>query len=265
MNSYNLTAGTYILKDSFVHRLTAITKLGSLLIAIVALVNTDTLFGYAGILLMTLISILLSKTGFKLILASIRQLIPFFVIIFLMNTCFFSPEDSFFSFYFINPSVSGMIQGMNVVCRVAFTMAFYNVLVSTTPPLKITEALEQILSPLGYLRVPVKNISMIISVAIQFIPTLFEETEMIRKAQIARGARFESHNIFKRAGAVMPLIIPIFITSFKRADELAMAMESRGYRLDKVGMRKGHLHIKCEDIATIFMMIGLCVIQCVIC
>ena len=117
-----------------------------------------------------------------------------------------------------------------MTARLALILVLSNVLTCTTPPLEITGAIQTLLSPLRLVRLPVEDIAMILSVAVQFIPTLLEETDTIRKAQIARGARFESRRLHERAQAMLPLIVPIFLSAFKRADELAMAMEARGYR-----------------------------------
>ena len=114
--------------------------------------------------------------------------------------------------------------------NVALVVVWGNMLTTTTSPIALTDALESLFKPLALVRVPVKTVSLIISVAIQFIPTLLEETAAIRMAQTARGARFESKNLLHKAQAVVPLVVPVFVSAFRRADELSMAMEARGYR-----------------------------------
>ena len=124
----------------------------------------------------------------------------------------------------------GIVQGAQVTVRLALILVMSNVLTCTTPPLEITGAIQTLLSPLRLVRLPGEDIAMILSVAVQFIPTLLEETDTIRKAQIARGARFESRRLHARAQAMLPLIVPIFLSAGGRAVELAMSMEARGYR-----------------------------------
>ena len=128
-----------------------------------------------------------------------------------MNTCFFSPEGAWFSLWIFTPSPAGLMQGLNVVLRVLFILVFSNLLTLTTAPMELTGAIELLLSPLGLLKIPVGQVAMILSVAIQFVPTLFEETDMIRKAQTARGAKFDSPRLLDKAGAAAPLVVPIFL------------------------------------------------------
>jgi energy-coupling factor transport system permease protein len=160
-------------------------------------------------------------------LASVARMGWFFLLIFVMNALFFATDDAIWHWWILTLSVPGIVQGAQVTVRL---LVMSNVLTCTTPPLEITGAIQTLLSPLRLVRLPVEDIAMILSVAVQFIPTLLEETDTIRKAQIARGARFESRRLHERAQAMLPLIVPIFLSAFKRADELAMAMEARGYR-----------------------------------
>ena len=162
------------------------------------------------------------------------------------------------------PSMQGLVQGANVVLRVVLILILSNVLTTTTAPLKLTDGMERLLSPLRVIRVPTEQVAMIISVAIQFIPTIFEETDMIRKAQMARGARFDSRNYFEKAKAVMPLVIPIFLAAFKRADELSLAMEARGYRTDVRRAVKKREKLCAADFAALLVCAALCAMQTVV-
>lgn len=184
-----------------------------------------------------------------------------FLLVLLMNLCFFSPDDAWFSLWIFTPSPAGLAQGLNVVLRVLFILVFSNILTLTTAPLELTGAIELLLSPLRLLRIPVGQVAMILSVAIQFIPTLFEETDMIRKAQTARGAKFDSRRLLDKAGAVAPLAVPIFLSAFKRADELSLAMEARGYR---AGLNRGgaaSLHLSWRDAAAFIFCVLFCTVQ----
>ena len=122
------------------------------------------------------------------------------------------------------------MQGVHTVVRVVLLLIFSGLVTATTAPLAMTGAMELLFSPLSLVRIPVGQIAMILSVAVQFVPTLLEEADAIAKAQTARGAGFDSRRLRDRAGALAPLVVPVFLAAFKRADELSLAMEARGYR-----------------------------------
>ena len=191
---------------------------------------TDAWLGYALLLAVTAAVVAICGLPLRTALASVARMGWFFLLIFAMNALFFSTDDAIWHWWILTLSVPGIVQGAQVTVRLALILVMSNVLTCTTPPLEITGAIQTLLSPLRLVRLPVEDIAMILSVAVQFIPTLLEETDTIRKAQIARGARFESRRLHERAQAMLPLIVPIFLSAFKRADELAMAMEARGYR-----------------------------------
>lgn len=225
-----LPIGIYIPGDSLLHRLNPRVKLLCLIVLIVAIIYTGSLPGYGIMLFLIGCLIALSGLDLKTAGASVKRVIPFFLVIFLMNALFNDQGRALWSWWVIRPSADGAVIGANVVLKLIMLMILFNILMSTTAPMKITSALAGLLHPLSYIRIPVADLALMISVAIQFIPTLMEETEMIRKAQTARGARFESPRLREKAESIMPLIIPIFLSAFRRADELAMAMEARGYR-----------------------------------
>jgi energy-coupling factor transport system permease protein len=249
--------------NSVIHRMDARVKLAALLIAVVAVVCTDTLIGYGVMILFTAVLVRLSGIGFSAAFGSVRRLGWFFAFILLMNTCFYGPDGAWFTFWIFSPSPAGLMQGLNVVLRVLLVLVLSNVMTAATAPLEITKALERLMSPLKYVGLPVEQIAMIISVAIQFIPTLFEETDMIRKAQTARGARFDSPKLSQKAAAVMPLAVPIFLSAFRRADELAEAMEARGYRGAKGRTKKKYASLKWTDYAALACVSVICAVQIV--
>ena len=249
-----LPTGLYQPGDSLLHRLDALSKILCLIIMLIAVVNTTTIPGYAVLALLTGFLIRLSGIRPAAALHSATRLGWFFLIILLMNLCFFEPERPWFSWWIFHPSTEGLMQGVNVVARVFLLLVLSNLLTITTAPLAMTEAMERMLTPLRILGVPSDLVAMILSIAIQFIPTLLEETDNIRKAQTARGARFDSRKLMERANAVLPLVIPIFLAAFKRADELSLAMEARGYRTDMKRSRKKYAPLQCRD----WLSIGLC-------
>ena len=212
--------GQFTPGTSILHRLDARAKFFGFLILIAATVCTDAWLGYALLLAVTAAVVAVCGLPLRTALASVARMGWFFLLIFVMNALFFATDDAIWHWWILTLSVPGIVQGAQVTV----------LLTCTTPPLEITGAIQTLLSPLRLVRLPVEDIAMILSVAVQFIPTLLEETDTIRKAQIARGARFESRRLHERAQAMLPLIVPIFLSAFKRADELAMAMEARGYR-----------------------------------
>lgn len=253
----HLPAGRYYPGQSILHRLDARVKLLCLFALIAALVLTDTPAGYAISLLATAGLIWLSGLPVSLVLAAVRRLWLFFAVIFLMNVLFYGGEP-FFSLWIFRPSAAGMLQGVNVVLRVGLIMVIGNILTATTSPMDITRALNWMFSPLRLVRIPAEEATMIISVAIQFIPTLMEETEVIKKAQTARGARFESRRLFERAGSLLPMAVPVFLSAFKRADELSVAMEARGYR----GARRRTKYRAARLHGVDYAALGACVLLC---
>lgn len=259
-----LPTGLYQPGASVLHRLDALTKILCLILMLVAVVNTTTIPGYAVLALLTALLIKLSGVRPGTVLHSAARLSWFFAVILLMNLCFYNPEHPWVSWWIFRPSTEGLLQGVNVVARVFLLLVLSNLLTICTAPLAMTEAMERMLSPLRFVGVPTDLVAMILSVAIQFIPTLFEETDNIRKAQMARGARFDSPKLLEKGKAVLPLVVPIFLAAFKRADELSLAMEARGYRTDVKRSRKKYPRLKktdwlamlaCAALAAVFVII----------
>ena len=252
--------GTYIPGGSLLHRLDARAKMLCLIALIVAIIYTNSIPGYGIMALLVGLLVFLSRLDLKIALASVKRIIPFFLVIFLMNSLFYDQGQPLCSWWFFRPSIAGMIVGMNVVLKLILLMILFNILMSTTAPMKVTSALASLLHPLGYIGIPVADLALMISVALQFIPTLMEETEMIRKAQTARGARFESPRLKEKAESIMPLVIPIFLGAFRRADELAMAMEARGYRGGKRRAKK-NAPLQKYDFAAMAITAIICLVQ----
>lgn len=225
----NLT-GQYVPGSSPLHRLDARAKFFSFLFLIAAVVAAHSIFGCLAVIGSTAALVWLSRLPARLVLGAVTRLSGLYLVIFLMNAFFYSTENAIWSWWIFTFSVEGMRQGLNVIFRIVPVMVCSNVLTQTTQPLEITAAIRVLLRPLKLLRLPADDVAMILSAAMQFIPTLFEETDTIKKAQIARGAGFESRKLHERALALIPMVVPIFLAAFKRADELAMAMEARGYR-----------------------------------
>lgn len=259
-----LPAGMYQQGNSVIHKLNSTVKVLLLIILLAAVVAANTLPGYGVLIVFTAVIVLLSHIGIKSAVGGIVRMIWFFIIIFIMNLCFFQSERAWITFWIFSPSYDGMMQGIKVVVRVAVIMIFCNILNVTTPPVEITRAMENMMSPLRIIRVPTHQLALILSVAIQFIPTLFEEADMIKKAQTARGARFDSRKFRDKAGAVIPMVVPIFISAFRRADELSLAMEARGCRVDVRQANRDRLHIGFAEIMAFLICTALLVLQIIL-
>ena len=225
-----LPTGLYQPGTTVLHKITPWVKLLCFLLLLAAVVTTRSFLGYGLLTLLTACLIAVSRLRLQDVFSSAWRLRWFFLTVFLMNLCFFSPQAPWVSWWIFTPSMAGLLQGVHVVARVLLLLVMSSLLTATTAPLAMTDAFRVLLAPLRLVRLPVGQIAMILSVAMQFIPTLFEEADAIRKAQTARGAKFDSKKLLDKAAAVLPLAVPIFLAAFKRADELSLAMEARGYR-----------------------------------
>jgi energy-coupling factor transport system permease protein len=187
------------------------------------------------LILSTLVFIELSNISFKVVFKGIKPIVIILIITALINILMIKGEgDALLSFWIINIYTEGIVRAVFMVVRVVILIMGTSLLLTyTTSPIALTDGLESLLSPLKKIKVPVHVFAMMMSIALRFIPTLVEETEKIMNAQKSRGADFSSGGIVKRAKALIPLLIPLFVSSFKRAEELATAMECRCYRGDK--------------------------------
>lgn len=228
-----ILTGGYIEADSSVHKMDAFIKFICAFLLLAAVILSNTALGYIIVIALIMITVMLSHIGFKNAFGTVKRMWLFFVFILLMNALFFESVQPLWSFWIFNFSVEGTVQGLNVVFRVALAMVLGNILVATTSPLDIVDAIESLIFPLKYIGVPIRDVAMILGVAIQFIPTFIREADMIKKAQTARGARFESKKLTEKAQSVIPFVVPIFLSAFRRADELSIAMEARGYHRTK--------------------------------
>ncbi len=257
----NMPTGQFVPGHSLLHKLTASAKLMDLFLFLATIIATSTFLGYLGIVALLIALIKLSNLTCKTACNSLLKMRYFFLLIFCMNALFYKGENIIWSGLVFRITMEGVIQGAQVVVRVGFVIVLSNLFTCTTAPMEITAGLEQLMKPFSFFYLQVEEIAMIISVAIQFIPTLMEETEMIRKAQISRGAQFESKKITKKAASVLPLVIPIFISAFRRADELSMAMEARGYRNARQRTKRKFVHWKVFDHISFVFCTMICMIQ----
>ncbi len=257
----NMLAGHYLPLNSPVNHLDPRIKIISLFAILAAIIAVRSMAGYILLTVFTASLIFLSGVGIKTGLQGIKQVGPFLLVIFLMNALIFDGENLLWSYAIFHNSVSGIVQGANVVLKVVYVMVLSSVLLATTTPMEITSGIERIMSPLQTIRIPVNDLAMMISIAIQFIPVLTEESELIIKAQMARGAKLDSPKLRDKASAAIPLIIPIFISAFRRADELSLAMEARGYRGGRNRTQKRRVPLRALDIVALLVSISFCALE----
>lgn len=252
----DITLGQFFPGNSVLHKLDPRTKLilATFFIVAVFLASNPVAFAIVAISVIALVAI--SKISFKVILKGVKPII--FVLIFtaLINIFLTKGEsEPLLSFWKISIYTEGIIKAIFISLRVILLIIGTSVLLTyTTSPIALTDGIESLLSPLKHIGVPVHTFAMMMTIALRFIPTLIEETEKIMNAQKSRGADFSSGSLAKRARALIPLLVPLFISSFKRADELATAMECRCYRGDKNRTKLIKLEYKLKDV--LWMLMG---------
>lgn len=199
--------GQYVPGDSLLHQLDARAKLIGFLFLIAAVILTDSAPGYLVTGTFVFLLAKLSRLPVSVVGSTASRMLPFFCVVFLLNALFFSAEDPLWQWGIVTLSVEGITQGVHILLRILLVMVLGSVLMLTTPPMELMQAVETMLSPLRLFGVPVEDVSMILSAAIQFIPTLLQETDVIRCAQTARGACFDRGKLLERAKA-LPLLSP---------------------------------------------------------
>lgn len=228
----DIVIGQFIPADSFIHKMDARIKIILTFLFIILLFCINTLYGYFIATVFVALMVFMCKIPFRFILKGIRPMLYIFIFTAVFNL-FLTSGTPLWSVSFLGLDISityeGIRASVTMVVRLLYLVLASSILTLTTSPLKLTDGIENILKPLSKIKVPAHEIAMMMSIALRFIPTLAEELDKIMKAQMARGADFESGNIIKRAKALIPLLVPLFISAFRRADDLAVAMESRCY------------------------------------
>ena len=256
-----MPAGQYIPGRSPVHRLDARIKICGFLILLAAVIGAGSWAGYLWVILALAAILRISGLPLRPVLEPFLRLWTFFLVIFLMNALFFDGQGGIWSWWIFHLSAEGVRRGFSVVVHVALALVLGNLLTCTTAPMELMEALKVFLRPLKLIRVPVDDVAMILSVAVQFVPTLLEEADTVKKAQIARGARFESKKLTEKAASFIPLVVPVFIAAFRRADELAQAMEARGYRGKRKIPKRKSACLQAPDITALAVCAAVFAVQ----
>lgn len=225
----DITLGQYYQTDSCIHRLDPRVKLVATIVYIISLFMYEGIVGYVCAALFLTIVIKLSHVPFKFMVKGMKAVL-FLLIFTAIFNMLLTPGEPLIAIWKISITKEGLRLAIYMAVRLIFLVLGSSVMTLTTTPNQLTDGMESLLRPLKKIKVPVHEISMMMSIALRFIPILLEETDKIMKAQIARGADFESGNILTKAKAMVPLLVPLFISAFRRANDLAMAMEARCYR-----------------------------------
>ncbi len=250
----DITLGQYFPGNSVIHRLDARFKLIITMLFVAMLFTADTFPSLAVGVAFMIMSYVLTKLSPALLFKSLKPVIPLLLVTALLNMFFFEGEE-LVKIGFLSITDKGIKYSVFMVVRVAALIAGSSVLTYTTSPIELTGAIEKLLSPLKIFKFPVHELAMMMTIALRFIPTFIEETEKIISAQKARGADFETGSIRKRAGAVVPVLVPLFISAFRRAEELALAMECRCYRGGEGRTRMKQMKIRPADIAALVISV----------
>ncbi len=225
----DITLGQYYQADSVIHKMDPRTKIIGTIVFIVALFLAKNCIGYviAAVFLAAMIRI--SKVPFRFMVKGMKSIVILLAITIIFNL-FLTQGTPLVRLWKLTITEEGLKQAVYMALRLAFLIIGASLMTLTTTPNNLTDGLESLLSPLKVIRVPVHEVAMMMAIALRFIPILLDETDKIMKAQIARGADFESGSLIKKAKNMVPLLVPLFISAFRRANDLAMAMEARCYR-----------------------------------
>lgn len=250
----DITLGQYFPMNSPIHRLDPRFKIMFTLLYIVLVFFADSVLSYLATLILVVSVTLLSKIRFSMLLKSLKPLSVIIIITAVINVFFTGAGDVIWKYGVLKITSEGIRNAVNMTLRLSFLVMGSSLLTYTTSPLMLTDGIERLLSPFARIGLPAHELAMMMTIALRFIPTLLEETEKIMMAQKARGADFESGNIFKRARALIPVLVPLFISAFRRADELATAMECRCYRGGKNRTSLRQLKVSGIDFAALAVM-----------
>ena len=224
----DITLGQFFPGDTLIHRLDARVKLVMVIFFIVELFLVKTLCGFALMGGLLALAVAISRVPPKMMLRSLKPLLLLLAFTSILNL-FYTKGDPLFTIWKLTASWQGLELALFMMLRISLLIMASSLLTYTTSPIMLTDGMERLMGPLKALHVPVGELAMMMTIALRFIPLLVEETDKIMSAQKARGADFESGGVLKRAKALIPILVPLFVSSFRRADELAVAMECRCY------------------------------------
>ena len=253
----DITLGQFFPGNSILHRLDPRTKILCLFTLMIVIFAAQGWAAYLSLTILTATLIFISKVPPLTVLKSIKPLV--WIILFTLLIHFVSHDGEVLAkFYVFKVTTEGIVYGVQISLRLMLLIALSSLLTFTTSPLKLTDATEKLLSPLKKVGIPSHELAMMMTIAIRFVPTLIEETDKIIKAQKSRGLDFESGGVIKRLRAMVPILVPLFLSSFRRADDLAMAMEARCYRGGEGRTHMKQLRLKNLDLCAAAVVILIC-------
>lgn len=225
-----LLLGRYLQGDSFIHRLDPRTKFLATFLFIIIVFLANNWLTYFILAIFTMIALLASKIPMSFFWNGVKPLLWVILFTVVLQMVFTTGGEVYVEWYFIKITSYGVINAIFIFLRFMFIIFISTLMTLTTPPLQIADAMESIMKPLGKIGVPVHEIALMLSIALRFVPTLMDEAQKIMNAQRARGVDFGEGNLFEQMKAIIPILIPLFVSSFNRAEDLATAMEARGYQ-----------------------------------
>lgn len=243
----DITLGQYFPGNSFLYKIDARVKILLTLVYLVLIFAVNNYWGYGAIIVLLFLAIKSSKIPFKYILKGIKPIMIFIVFTAVLNL-FMTNGEVLWQWGVLKITKQGINYSIFMILRIVLLMMGTSMLTYTTPPITLTDGIEALLKPFTKIGVPAHELAMMMTIALRFIPTLIEETDKIMKAQSARGADFETGNLVKRVKSLVPLLVPLFISAFRRADELATAMECRCYQGGKNRTRLHQLKLTITDL-----------------
>ena len=224
----DITIGQYYPADSVLHKLDPRTKILAILVYMVSLFIVNNFYGLLGMMAISILVVTVSKVPIKYFFRGLKMII-FIVLLTVALQMFMTPGDVVWQWSFLKITKEGIRQAVFMGTRLVLLISITSILTLTTTPIALTDGIERLLKPFQRIGVPAHELAMMMSIALRFIPTLVEETDKIMKAQAARGANFDTGNLIEKVKALVPLLVPLFLSAFQRADELAIAMEARCY------------------------------------
>ncbi|MBR2852448.1 MAG: energy-coupling factor transporter transmembrane protein EcfT, partial [Anaerotignum sp.] len=243
----DITIGQYYPAQSPIHSMDARLKLAITFIFIVSLFIVNSFVGYAFVIACMALVIKTSKVPLKFMLKGLKSIMIIILFTVFINLFLTRGETVLLHVGFITVTLEGVLLAAKMCIRLVLLIVGSSILTLTTTPIQLTDAIEYILKPFKKIGVPAHEIAMMMTIALRFIPTLLDETDKIMKAQQARGADFDTGNLIQKAKALIPILVPLFISAFRRAEELALAMEARCYRGDENRTRMNVMKMKSGD------------------
>ncbi|MEH6990363.1 energy-coupling factor transporter transmembrane component T family protein [Cytobacillus firmus] len=252
--------GRYVPAESVIHRMDPRSKLVLIFLFVCIVFLANNLLTYGLLTVYTFFMIALSKVPIRFIYTGLKPVLLLVIFTLFLHLFLTKEGEVLFRFGWITIYEEGLRQGIFISLRFFLLILMTSILTLTTTPIEITDGLESLLNPLNKVKFPVHELALMMSISLRFIPTLMQETDKIMKAQTARGADFTSGPIKERVKAIIPLLIPLFVSSFKRAEELAVAMESRGYRGGEGRTKYRQLSWGLKDTAMLAMLAALALV-----